>query len=94
MDSLLVVPTIIGLREKAEEIKQKEVEKAIRRIENITPREQRIVEQLAHSMVNQWLHKPISNLKYMAGSKADRVECYINAMNDLFELEDEVNRFV
>ena len=32
LDSLLVVPTIIKLREQAEQIKKKEVEKALRRI--------------------------------------------------------------
>ena len=89
LDTLLVVPTIVKMREQAEQIKQHEVEKAIRRIENITPRERRIIEQLAHSIVSQWLHKPICNLKTMAGKRADRIECYINAMDDLFELSDQ-----
>lgn len=89
LDTLLVVPTIVKLREQAESIKQHEVEKAIRRIENITPRERWIIEQLAHSIVSQWLHKPICNLKTMAGKKADRIECYINAMDDLFELSSQ-----
>ena len=89
LDTLLVVPTIVKMRAQAEAIKQHEVEKAIRRIENITPREKWIIEQLAHSIISQWLHKPICNLKTMAGKKADRIECYINAMDDLFELSSQ-----
>lgn len=90
LDSLLVVPTIVAMRAQAEEIRQHEVEKAIRRIDNITPREQKIVEQLAHSIVNQWLHKPICNMKFLAGTKEDRIDCYINAMHDLFDLDNGV----
>lgn len=90
LDSRLVVPTIVKLREQAEMIKQKEVEKALRRIDHqATPREQKIIEQLAHSIVSQWLHQPIANLKYLAGMNEDRIECYIRAMHDLFNLPSE-----
>ena len=89
LDSQKVVPTIIKMRRQAEFIKQSEVDKALRRIEDITPRERRIVEQLAHSIINRWLHKPICNMKTLAGVKANSIDCYINAINDLFELEDE-----
>ena len=88
LDSLLVVPTIIKLREQAEEIKRREVEKALRRIDDVTPREQKIIEQLAHSIVSQWLHKPMYNLRYLAGSHADRIDCYMRAIDDLFGLND------
>ena len=86
LDSLLVVPIIIKLREQAEEIKRTEVEKALRRIEDVTPREKRIVEQLAHSIVSRWLHKPMYNLRYLAGTNADRIDCYMRAIDDLFDL--------
>ena len=85
---MLVVPTIIKLREQAEEIKRREVEKALRRIDDVTPREQKIIEQLAHSIVSQWLHKPMYNLRYLAGSHADRIDCYMRAIDDLFDLND------
>lgn len=92
LDSLLVVPTIIKLREQAEQIKKKEVEKALRRIDNVTPRERKIVEQLAHSIVSQWLHKPMYNLRYLAGSHADRIDCYMRAIDDLFGLSEHDNQ--
>lgn len=89
LDSLLVVPTIVRLRQQAEEIRKKEVEKALRRIDNVTPREQKIVEQLANSIISQWLHKPMYNLRYLAGNHADRIDCYMNAINDLFGLWEQ-----
>ncbi len=98
LDSLLVVPTIVKLREQAENIKKKEVEKALRRIDNATPREKKIIEQLAHSIVSQWLHKPMYNLRYLAGIHEDRIDCYMRAIDDLFGLaeadaqENEVNQ--
>ena len=88
LDSLLVVPTIVKLREQAETIKKKEVEKALRRIENVTPREKKIIEQLAHSIVSQWLHKPMYNLRYLAGTHEDHIDCYMRAIDDLFGLSE------
>ena len=89
VDTLAVVPTIIRLRAQAERIKKEEVERAVHRIDDITPREQRIIEQLAHSIINRWLHKPIVNLKTLAGENEDRFDCYIRAFNDLLDLDEE-----
>jgi glutamyl-tRNA reductase len=91
LDSLTVVPTIIKMREQIAKIKEQEIEKAKNRINNITPRELQIIERLANGIVNQWLHQPIINLKYLAGKKMDEVDCYIRAINDLWNLDVEVN---
>ena len=89
LDTLAVVPTIIRLRSQAERIKKEEVERALNRIENVTEREKRIVEQLAHSIISRLMHKPIVNLKTLAGENEDRFDCYIRAFNDLLALEEE-----
>ena len=91
LDSLTVVPTIIKMREQIAKIKEQEIEKAKNRINNITPREIQIIERLANGIVNQWLHQPIINLKHLAGKKMDEVDCYIRAVNDLWNLNAEVN---
>lgn len=91
LDSLTVVPTIIKMREQIAKIKEQEIEKAKNRINNITPREIQIIERLANGIINQWLHQPIINLKYLAGKKMDEVDCYIRAVNDLWNLNAEVN---
>lgn len=88
LDSLWVVPTIVRMRKQIEKIKQDEIERAINRIDTPSEREIRIIEQLANSIVNQWLHKPIVNMKSLAGHRIDKIDCYINAINDLWGLEE------
>lgn len=89
LDSLWVVPTIIKMRDQIERIKKSEIERALNRIDQPSDRERRIIEQLANSIVNRWLHKPIINMKSLAGQRADRIDCYINAINDLWGLEND-----
>ena len=89
LDSLWVVPTIIKMRDQIERIKESEIERALNRIDQPSDRERRIIEQLANSIVNRWLHKPIINMKSLAGQRADRIDCYINAINDLWGLEND-----
>lgn len=91
LDSLWVVPTIVKMREQIEYIRKDEISRAINRIDNPSNREKQIIEQLANSIVNRWLHKPIVNMKVLAGKRADRVECYINAVNDLWGLDEQEN---
>lgn len=88
LDSLWVVPTIVKMRAQIEKIKREEIERAIHRTDNPSKREIRIIEQLANSIVNQWLHKPIVNMKALAGKRVDKIDCYINAINDLWGLEE------
>lgn len=89
LDSLWVVPTIVRMRDQIEKIKKAEIERAIHRIDNPSDREIRIIEQLANSIVNRWLHRPIINMKALAGKRADKIDCYINAINDLWGLEND-----
>lgn len=89
LDSLWVVPTIVKMRDQIERIKQAEIERAINRIDHPSAREIHIIEQLANSIVNRWLHRPIINMKALAGKRADKIDCYINAINDLWGLDND-----
>lgn len=89
LDSLWVVPTIVRMRDQIEKIKKAEIARAIHRIDDPSEREIRIIEQLANSIVNRWLHRPIINMKALAGKRADKIDCYINAINDLWGLEND-----
>lgn len=62
-DSLAVVPVIVDLREKAEAIKEKEVDKAFRRLGEVTDRERHIIETMASNIVNTFLHSASENIK-------------------------------
>lgn len=81
------MPTIVRMREQLADIKEKEIRKAINRIDNPSEREVQIIEQMANSIVNQWLHTPMTNMKRLAGKRIDQIDCYIRAINDLWDLK-------
>lgn len=87
LESLWVIPTIVRMREQVEQIKNREIQRAKNRIENITPREENIIESMANNIVNQWLHIPMTNMKSLAGRRVDQMDCYIRAIQDLWGLE-------
>lgn len=89
LDSLTVVPTIIKMREQINKIKEEEIDKAKNKIENITPRESQIIDILANSIVNRWLHQPTINMKYLAGKQMNEIDCYLRAINELWGLDEE-----
>lgn len=88
LDSLWVIPTIVRMQDQVERIKAIEIKKAKNRIDNITPREEQIIEKLANGIVNRWLHKPMVNMKTLAGKRVDQIDCYIQAINDIWDLQD------
>lgn len=85
--SLFVVPTIIALKERAQNIKEKELERALKRLPCLTEKEQKVVISLANSIVNQLMHTPIVNLK--AYATTDEGPIYTETLQNLFELKIE-----
>jgi len=61
--SLLTVPTINQLQERAEEFRSMEVKKATRKLASLSDRELDAVERLSRGIVNKLLHGPMSHLK-------------------------------
>ncbi|OGP97753.1 MAG: glutamyl-tRNA reductase, partial [Deltaproteobacteria bacterium RBG_19FT_COMBO_52_11] len=56
LSSLDVVPTILALRKRLEEIRQREVNKALSLLKNTSEEEQRILDDLTQSILNKVLH--------------------------------------
>ena len=83
--ALAVVPTIAQLRRRAEEIKQRELDKALRRLGNLDERERRLVRGLANGLVNKLLHEPTVCLKQHAGQGDGYL--YTSIVHELFGLE-------
>jgi glutamyl-tRNA reductase len=84
--SLDVVPAIASLRERAERIRSRELEKAESRLEGLSESERRTVESLTTQIVNKLLHVPIVRLKEAAATDG----AYVEAARHLFDLgEDE-----
>jgi glutamyl-tRNA reductase len=86
--ALRAVPTIRHLRDRAEGIRTRELEKALGRLE-LGDKEQIVVDSLTKAIVNKILHAPISRLK----REAEREEgmAYLETARVLFDLDDEVD---
>jgi glutamyl-tRNA reductase len=71
-----VVPTIRALRERAEAIRVAELERALARLPELSPREQQAVQALSAAIVNKLLHQPITSLKdrHVGGELAEAVQ--------------------
>ncbi|MDO8281573.1 MAG: glutamyl-tRNA reductase [Thermodesulfovibrionia bacterium] len=83
--SLSSVPTIVALREKAEAIKNDELEKALKKLGPLGESQTRTIEHLASSIVNKIIHGPTAALK----SAEDDKEIVVDVIRRLFDLEGE-----
>jgi glutamyl-tRNA reductase len=80
-----VVPTITALRERAEAVRQLELERATRKLGHLSERDRAVVEALSVGIVNKLLHEPVTRLKsadVLARDQAQRLVC------ELFGIED------
>ncbi|MYF24096.1 MAG: hypothetical protein F4224_02240 [Nitrospira sp. SB0678_bin_10] len=84
LQSLKATPTIIALRQRADALKQAELQKALSRLGTLTPEQQEAVEGLASGIVNKLLHGPLVALKSAAQSSNGFV--YIEAARLFYDL--------
>jgi glutamyl-tRNA reductase len=71
--SMEVTPTIVALREKAETIRRRELEKTLASLRDLPPHAQKAIEALSASLTNKLLHPPIAYLK-SSGRNGDGAE--------------------
>ena len=82
--SLGFTPTIAALRNKFEEIRQKELEKTFSRLPNLSDREKNSLDALTAAIVNKILHDPLSLLRR---AKEDGLaDFYLDTIQTLFQL--------
>lgn len=86
--SLDSVPTIIALREKAEEIKKEELEKLLNKLNHINEQEREAIECMANSIINKLIHPPTIALKESSEDK----ETLVALIRRLYGLENEKKR--
>ena len=79
-DSLDVLQTVKAIRQNAEEIRRRELAKALGILEDLTPENRQIVDTLSRSIVNKILHDPTDSLRNGA------TKSQIRAAKDLFRL--------
>jgi len=67
LEELDVRPLIVALRQQADSIRIRELEKTLRRMPRLTPEEQDQLDAMTRSIVNKILHQPTAALRNLAG---------------------------
>jgi glutamyl-tRNA reductase len=83
--ALAVVPTIVALKKLGDEIKQKELRRALNRLGDLSDYERKVIMSLVNSVTNQLLHEPVRRLKDLAMTSQGHF--YAEAVQKLFNLE-------
>ncbi len=81
----MISPTIVHLRQQSETIRQREVEKALRRLRHLSDDEKAIIEALSRGLVNKLLHNPTARLREKASTSES--DAYQQLVEELFALE-------
>ena len=89
LKTLGVVPTIVRLKEKAEEIRRTEVRRSLPGLGDLSEEQQRALDMLTRSIAGKIVHDPILMLK----RKADRPsrDQVLDLTRQLFRLDDDDN---
>ena len=90
MKSLEVLPTILALRRKADEIQRGEVTRILSKLGPIPPRHRELVEDLASAITNKLLHGALVALK--AETDSVNAPVFAEVAQRLFDLEREIER--
>ncbi|MFQ5851058.1 MAG: glutamyl-tRNA reductase [Candidatus Binatia bacterium] len=86
LDSLEQVPTIVALRERFEEIRQRELEKSLSTsLKGLSDTERQALEGLTSGMINKILHAPLTRLR----TQPEDESVYVEALKKLFDLEEK-----
>ena len=85
--SLDSVPTIVALREKAEEIKKEELDKLFHKIQGIGEKEKEAIEYMAMALMNKFIHPPTAALKEDSENK----DALVAAIRRLYGIDGEKN---
>ena len=88
INGLKVVPAIIDLKKRFEQIKSIEVERALAKLENYSDKEREVIDGMASRIIGKILHGPLTNLKKEASTS--RGALYVDSVKQLFELEKDI----
>lgn len=88
LDGLKAVPTIISMRRRFNEIKRAELEKAFKKLGEVSERESEIIEGMASGIIGKILHCPVTNLKREASTLTGAL--YMDTIRELFKLDEEL----
>ena len=78
--SLGAVPLVKALRQQADQVRQREVAKALRRMRHLAPEDQATIEAMSRALMTRLLHDPITTVR------AQRNPQHLRALQELFHL--------
>jgi glutamyl-tRNA reductase len=81
-----VAPLVTSLRERAEELRQSELDRHSSKLSALDPTTRDMIDQVTRGLMNKLLHEPTVRLKDAAGSA--RGELFADALAALFALDD------
>jgi glutamyl-tRNA reductase len=82
-----VSPVIVALRDRAEDVRQAELDRFRNRLGDLTEAQREAIEALTHGIIGKLLHEPQIALKDAAGSpRGDRL---VGTLRELFALDDD-----
>lgn len=84
-NSLSVLPTIAALQQRGEEIKSTLLDQALPKLEGITPKQEKVIRSLANSIINNFLHVPITTLKNVSDTPHGHL--YTKVIQNSFALD-------
>jgi glutamyl-tRNA reductase len=84
MGDVEVIPTIVSLRERLEEIRAAEVRRTLGRLPDASPETRAAIEALSAGIVNKILHAPITKLR--ESSRAGSPRSWLELVHELFNL--------
>ena len=87
VDSLDAVPTIVEMRNRADNIRKKELEKALKKLDHLSEQDQEQIDLMTTSIINKILHTPTVKLKKETQSQEGHY--YLKAIRHLFHLDDK-----
>ncbi len=85
MAGLDVVPTIVALRRKVEQLRNRELDKTFANLKHLSDADRKAVTAMANALVNKILHQPTQVLKQQQLNGG--AQAYVDALQTLFALE-------
>lgn len=84
-NSLFVLPTITALQQRGEEIKNTQLDQAMAKLRGISPKQEKVIRSLANSIINKFLHVPITTLKEVSNTPQGHL--YTEILQNSFNLD-------
>lgn len=89
LNSRAAVPVIKALREKGEEIRDTELEKALRKLGTLTAKEEKILRTMANAIASKLTSAPVVRLRQY--SQTGQGHLYAQVLRELFDLQIRID---